>query len=338
MRKIRTAIIGCGNIYQTHATVLEQLSDRVDVVAVCDTKPDRAEAAAKRFGAVAYNDYRSMLEDPGIEAVHICTPHYLHAQMVLDALEAGKYVLSEKPMAVSDDEAERIIEADDRYPGHYCLVFQNRYNDSSVRLKQILDRGDYGKVLGIRGLVDWCRGEDYYSDDWHGRKALEGGGVMINQSIHTLDLLIWLSGSPVRKVSGTVSNITHQGIMEVEDTASARIDFQNGTVGFFQATVSYGIDSDVEVEVTTEKGTLLLKKDYLYLLQGTNVTSLVNPAAMSNGGKAYWGTGHLRQITRFYECMANGQPFDIDAREGYKAFQVVQALFRSSESGQTVQL
>ena len=332
MKTLRAAIIGCNNIYETHAAVLEGL-EGVEVTAVCDIREDRAQRAAARFGCRCYTDAAEVMADPQVDTVHLCVPHYLHAPMTVAALQAGKAVICEKPMATSLDDARAMLAAEQAHPNKLCIIFQNRYNDASEKMKALLDEGRYGKLLAIRGLVDWKRDMQYYSDDWHGRLATEGGGVMMNQAIHTLDLVQWMAGSPVTSVSGQIGNLSLQGKIEVEDTATLRLCFENGLIGLFQASIGYGIDSDVEVEAVCEQGTLLLKKDRLYLNRQGEMTLIQGPLISHVAGKDYWGDGHQRQLADVYACLREDRPIRIDGRTGFTAFAIVQALYRSAEQG-----
>lgn len=333
---IQAGIIGCGNIYGMHRDVLKTLS-RVCVAAVADNKPGRAQAAAQEWGCDAYTDYHQLLERRDIQAVHICTPHYLHARMAVDALNAGKYVLCEKPMAVTVEDARRMIAADEVAGGNrLCIVFQNRYNDASRALKKMVDEQPYGALKALRGMVAWHRTGEYYSDDWHGTQAYEGGGVMINQAIHTLDLVQWL-GDGAQSIAGAVTTDRIEGI-EVEDTAHAFIRMKNGVTAIFYATNAYEVDAPVEVEAVFEKATALLKASSLYIWQDGQLKRLVDGNTAAGMHKDYWGVGHQRQITDFYDCVAGRKPFAIDGRQGIEAVRLVQGLYAASKTRKETEL
>ncbi|MDD4797590.1 MAG: Gfo/Idh/MocA family oxidoreductase [Eubacteriales bacterium] len=334
--RIRCGIIGCGNIYGMHRDVLKTLP-QVRVTAVADTKPERAQAAAQECGCAAYTDYRQLLKRDDVDAVHICTPHYLHAQMAVDALNAGKYVLCEKPMAVTVDDAGRMLAADDAAGGNrLCIVFQNRYNDSSQALKSMVQEQPYGPLKALRGMVTWKRTAEYYSDDWHGTRAYEGGGVMINQAIHTLDLVQWLGGGAV-SIAGAVTTDRIGGI-QVEDTAHAFIRMQNGVTAVFYATNAYETDAPVEVEAMFERATVLLRADSLYLWQQDRLVPLVDGNAAAAEHKDYWGKGHRRQIVDFYDCITEKKPFAVDGRQGIEAVKLVQGLYAAGQTGKETNL
>lgn len=333
-KSINAAIIGCGSIHKVHAGVLGMLPG-VRLAAVCDVKPERAEASTAEHHCASYTDYRELLKDSEIDAVHICTPHWLHGAMALDALAAGKYVLVEKPMAVSVAEARAMIAADGALGGrHLCVVFQNRYNGATRALKDIADEGRYGALQCVRGSVVWRRGPEYYSDDWHGKKALECGGVLVNQAIHTLDIVQWLCGGAA-SVKGSATTDALMGVVEVEDSAHMHIQMKSGVPAVFYATVAYGTHSPVEVEAVFERATFLLRGNALYRTD-TDFELVCDPCAVPLGERDYWGSGHLAQLEDFYRCIREDRPFFIDGLQGIEAVKLVFGLYESSETGRVV--
>lgn len=335
-RKINAAIIGCGSIHHVHTNVIGRL-EGVRLAAVCDNKPERAQASAEENGCLRYTDYLELLKNPDIDAVHICTPHWLHGRMAVDALRAGKYVLVEKPMAATEAQAEEMIAEDARQGGNrLCVVFQNRYNPAITKLKDLMQEGRYGPLRCMRGAVAWHRPKEYYSDDWHGKRALECGGVMINQAIHTLDLVQWLSGGAA-EVKGCVSTDALADVLEVEDSAHLFMRMKSGIPAVFYATVAHGADSPVEIEAALEDASFLIRGDRLYRADGA-LELLCDSAGQPIGEREYWGSGHVAQITDFYGCIREGRPFFIDGRQGIEAVKIVNALYKSSETGKTVWL
>jgi predicted dehydrogenase len=246
-------------------------------------------------------------------------------------------VLTEKPMAVTVQLAQAMIAADEKQGGgKLCVIFQNRYNAASRMLKQIIDGGEYGALQSLRGMVAWVRSKEYYSDDWHGKKALECGGVMINQAIHTLDLVQWLGGG-VRSVKGSVSTDGLIGLIEVEDSAHLRMELKSGAVAVFFATVAYGTDSPVEIEAVLEGGRFLLRGERLFRVD-EGFIALCEPDGKPVGLRDYWGTGHRTQIADFYRCIREGKPFAIDGVQGIEAVKLVCGLYESSRTGKVVSL
>lgn len=236
MRRVRTAIVGCGKVGQIHARALGGLEE-AELVAVCDERGDRARAFAAEYGGQAFEDPGAMLAQTDVEAVCICTPHPAHRQPAVLAARAGAHVLVEKPLAASLADCDAMIAA--AREGHVTLsvVSQRRFYEPVMRLKAAIDAGKIGKpVLGTVLMLSW-RDEAYYrSDPWRGRWDTEGGGVLVNQAPHHLDLLRWFMG-PVRQIYGVCANLNHPYI-EVEDTALAMVRFGNGGLGSILASLS----------------------------------------------------------------------------------------------------
>jgi predicted dehydrogenase len=229
MRRIRTALIGCGKIGQTHARVLSTLGES-EFVAVCDSQLARARALADQYHVQAFESVPEMLSRAGVEAVTICTPHPLHEEPCVQAARAGAHVLIEKPMAARLQACDAMLEAAEKHGVKLGIVSQRRFAEPVQRMKSAIDAGKIGKtVLGTFSMLSWRDQAYYESDPWRGKWATEGGGVLVNQSPHQLDLLQWFMGE-IEEVSGYWSNLNHPYI-EVEDTAVAMIRFKSGGLG-----------------------------------------------------------------------------------------------------------
>lgn len=332
MKKINTAIVGCGLIHRLHIDGIKRIDD-AKVIAVCDINMDRANRAADQNGCRAYFDYNEMLNNEDIDVVHICTPHYLHAPMAKTALKQGMHVVLEKPMAMNAAEAKELIDVDDKCNNKLGVIFQNRYKESTKKTKEIIDSNEYGSIKTIRGNVSWHRSKAYYDDDWHGTLDKEGGGVLINQAIHTLDLVQWLTGSKPISVSGSVTNDSLKGHIEVEDTAHMFIKFENGIKAVFYATNAYGINAEIEVEVVLDDVILLLRGDHLYMDKGNgDGLERIMGKACVKGEKSYWGNTHNDQIIDFYDSVRYGKKITIGARDGYNAVAILDAVYKSSRT------
>ncbi|MBQ9730095.1 MAG: Gfo/Idh/MocA family oxidoreductase, partial [Clostridia bacterium] len=208
---MKTAIVGLGVIGKVHEKVLETLS--IPAACACDI----LESEILRYGEKGYQNYSKMLEEEKPQVVHICTPHYLHAEMIIEALERGIHVLCEKPICIQKEEIENILEAEKRSSAQLGVCFQNRYNPSTLLAKELLSGK---KIRSAEGSVRWHRDAAYYAQaQWRGKKRTEGGGVLVNQAIHTLDLLQLFCGMP-SKVIATCENRSLQGVIEVEDTVN----------------------------------------------------------------------------------------------------------------------
>ncbi|MFW5980764.1 MAG: Gfo/Idh/MocA family protein [Halanaerobiaceae bacterium] len=327
--KLEVAIIGCGNIYKTHADAIQK-SEKAELIAVADIKEDRAREAGLEYSCDYYAEYEEMLKDDNIDVVHICTPHYLHSPMSIKSLEAGKNVLVEKPIAENVDAARKLLKkskaCDDLHLG---VVFQNRYNNTSQKAKELITDGELGEIRGIKGIVTWHRNEKYYQQDpWRGKWDTEGGGVLINQSIHTLDLIQWLGGG-VKAVKGSFDTRVLDDVIEVEDTAEATLYYKNGTVGLFYATNCFTTNSPIEIEIHGEKGLLKITDNDLILTK-EGKTSSIQDDDTDTDYKSYWGKGHQTLIEDFYDNILKGERNYVTAEAGIKSLEIIEGIYQSA--------
>ncbi len=229
MRKIRTALIGCGKVGTIHAAALRSVPES-DFVAVCDRDPQRADAFASRYGVRAYVDLGVLLQEARPQAIVVGTPHPLHAEPVIQAARAGVSALVEKPLAASLADCDAMLSASRAAGTKLGVISQRRFYEPVLRMKEAIDAGKIGTpVLGVFSMFSWRDQAYYQSDPWRGKWASEGGGVLVNQSPHQLDLLQWFMGE-IDEITGTFSNLNHPYV-EVEDTALAMIRFKSGGLG-----------------------------------------------------------------------------------------------------------
>lgn len=333
---MKSALVGCGRIAKTHAEVLAQMPG-VEVIACVDTVRDRASGMANSFKAAVYTDYQQMLCRERPDVVHLCTPHHLHVDMAIAALERGVHVLMEKPAAITPESFDRLLLAQEHSAAAIGVCFQNRYNATTRHLANRLASGELGKVLGARCVVTWQRGADYYADEWHGRAATEGGGVLINQAIHSMDLLVHLLG-PASTVQASMHNRHLQGLIEVEDTLEAYLEFDSRPVLFY-ASLAYCVDAPVMLEVICERATCVLQGEQLSIHHHNDGSSeIVHNAKMGNSGKTYWGTGHKLCIEDYYMALAQERLFPITPRDIKSTMDLVFACYQSAQSGKKVSL
>ncbi len=330
---MKTAIIGAGSISQTHIKAIKS-GEFAKICAICDTNPERLESAAKAIDEKdlhTYTDYKEMIKCEKPDVVHICTPHYLHCEMACFAMENGSHVYLEKPAAMNSTEANVILETSKKTGKKVCVSFQNRVIPTNHTAKQYVEEEKLGKLLGIRGFMPWHREGAYYTQSgWRGTWEKEGGGVLMNQSIHTLDLLYYFGGK-VKDVQGSVSLRLNKGTIEVEDTAEATIWFENGVRGIFYATNCYVADASVEVELCFEKGRLLLQNDKLYLNNGKDFELLVdNSDYTKTQGKACWGNGHYLMMDRFYRALQGEDVYYCDISDSIAVLEIIEAVYRTS--------
>jgi predicted dehydrogenase len=236
MPKVRTALVGCGKVGQIHAAALRHLPES-ELVAVCDSDPARAAAFAERLGVRPYTDIDTLLGETRPDAILVCTPHPLHAGAVIRAAAAGIHALVEKPLAATLAHCDAMLEASRKAATRLGVISQRRFYEPVQRMKSAIAAGKIGRpVLGVFAMFSW-RDESYYrSDPWRGKWASEGGGVLVNQSPHMLDLLQWFLGE-IEEISGCWANLNHPYI-EVEDTALAMIRFRSGALGSVVASLS----------------------------------------------------------------------------------------------------
>ncbi|MBR6701914.1 MAG: Gfo/Idh/MocA family oxidoreductase [Clostridia bacterium] len=333
---MRVAVVGCGNVSKNHFSALESMQN-VEIAAVVDIKKERADEKAAQTGAKAYYDYEQMLLAEKPDCVHIATPHYLHTPMAIKALESGADVFLEKPCSVSADEIKALAGTQAKTGKQVGICFQNRYNKCVRRAKEIIDSGEYGKIEAARAFVTWSRGTEYYSDDWHGTADKECGGVLINQAIHTVDLLQYLCGR-CAALEAHVSNDHLKGQIEVEDTASVRMELEGGIIAMLYATTAFSVNIEVFIEIFLENAVLRLEGEKLTLIKDDSSELLVDRADKEFVGKDYWGHGHKAIIKDFYDCLEMGRKFPIDAVEGGRAAAIVLASYASSAKNERVEV
>ncbi|HPT79412.1 MAG TPA: Gfo/Idh/MocA family oxidoreductase [Candidatus Atribacteria bacterium] len=342
MKKFKAGVIGCGTISPMHLQSLNTVGN-VELKAVCDVNVERAADKANRYSCNYYTDYKEMLDREGLDVVHICTPHYLHAPMAIYAANRGVNVLTEKPMAVSLQDADDMIKAAKDSQVTLGVIFQNRYNPGSVLIKNTLESGELGRIISGRLSVVWHRSDSYYSEsDWRGTWDREGGGVIINQAIHTLDLMRWFVDVPIDYVEANISNRFHPGI-EVEDCAEGVIFYKNGVRALFYTTTSYSYDVPVELELHCENGLarLVADKAVIRFDDGREVCADVDKNEVmdyGDGVKSYWGVSHCKQIRAFYESLAKGERPFIDGVEARKTQELVCAIYRSGKENRRIYL
>lgn len=329
---MRVAIIGCGNIAQVHAWALGEIKTN-SIVAFADCRSDRAEKMAQKFTggqANIYVDYLEMLEQEKPDVVHICTPHYLHVPMAMEALKRGVSVFMEKPPAITQAEFDKLIVVEKESAARLGFCFQNRYKTAIHKLDSIVGTKEFGEVISARSFVTWKRDEGYYSDDWHGNLQKEGGGVLINQSIHTLDLMLRYLGEPLT-VEASMQNHHLKGVIEVEDTLEAWMEFSDKKRGCFYATTAYGTDAPVILEVSFERGRVTMIGDMLQLSSEDGGERVVHCRENGSGvGKSYWGNGHLACITDFYRSLETGSSYRNDIEGVKNTFTTMMRIYESA--------
>lgn len=328
---MRSAIIGLGVIGKVHASLAVAKGN--EIVALCDTDESRALYAKEAWAkdAEIYTDYKEMLAKAKPDVVHICTPHYLHADMVIEALSRGVNVLCEKPLCIRYEDIGRILTAEEASSAILGVCHQNRYLAPNLFAKDYLKDKT---LLAAHGSVVWKRDAAYYAKDaWRGKWETEGGGTLINQALHTLDLTMWFSGDP-EAVLATTANLTLKNEIEVEDTVFARFE---GDVPFtFLGTNTAAADLPVQITLHLSDHTVLTVLPSTVLINGVPVPSAsVNKKSY---GKECYGSGHETLIADFYACAKEGRRFPIDGREGARVIRLILAAYESVKNGQKTKI
>ncbi|WP_077620843.1 Gfo/Idh/MocA family protein [Bacillus sinesaloumensis] len=324
---LKVAVVGLGDISKIHIPSIQN-SSKAELVAVCDTNEElRSTVENVNF----YTDLDEMLEKESLDCVHICLPHYAHYSATKACVEKGVNVFLEKPLARSAEEGMFVVDLAEQHPDvKVCVSLQNRLNETFIKLKEIVDSGELGKVTGIKGLVTWFRPKSYYDvKPWRGKMKLAGGGVMINQSIHTLDLM-QLIGGEIETIRGSIDQLLDYGY-EVEDTAVANIKFKNGATGLFFATTTYATNSSVEFQVILEKGKLTIKDSVLTITNSDGVKERLVEDSKLPGSKFYYGASHDTLINHFYDAIINDTDDYIHVQDAQKSMEMISAIRRSSE-------
>jgi predicted dehydrogenase len=255
--------------------------------------------------------------------------------MAIYALDRGVNVFMEKPPVISWEQLDRLREAIAASNKKLGFCFQNRYNPAVIKARDLLSSGEAGKVLGARGYVTWNRGVSYYSDPWHGKLALEGGGVLINQAIHTLDLLHCFIGQAPICVDAVMANHRLETEIEVEDTISALVTYPDARMSFY-ATNSYAEDSPVLMEVQCENMHLRMEGNTLFCKKTGGIWEQIEVEQLKELGKSYWGAGHIVCIEDFYRCIDLGEPFALELPGVEETIRLTLKIYQSARENRTV--
>jgi predicted dehydrogenase len=354
---MRIGLVGCGKVAQVHFTALRALPD-AELVAVCDALPDRAATFAAKHTGRAFADVPTMVREAKVEAVIIGTPHPRHAEPAIQAAEAGIHVLVEKPLAASLADCDAMLAAARKTGVTLGVISQRRFCEPVRRMKAAIDAGKIGKpALGVFLQYNWRDAAYYQSDPWRGRWDTEGGGVLVNQSPHQLDILLWLMG-PAAEVTGYWANVNHPTV-EVDDTAVASIRFRNGGLGSIATSVSQkpGIYAKVHIHgsngasigVETDRGATFVagvsgiaepplndlwtvpgEEDRLAEFQAEDRAKF---AAVD--GTSYY---HALQFADFVGAIREGRPPLVTGEAGRAVVELFTAIYRSSREGKPVRL
>lgn len=340
MTGLRIAIIGLGNIAPHHAAAIKQTGD-AELAAVCTRDATRGEAFVREHGGKLYADYHDLLAHSDVDIVAICTPHDLHAPMTIAAAVAHKHVLVEKPMARNVAECDAMIDACERAGVTLGVLFQMRFDPLALKLRKIIDEGRLGRLIWTTTNALWYRSDEYYrSGAWRGTWEHEGGGVLINQAIHVIDLMLWLTGMPTI-VTAQTRTLNHS--IEVEDSAAAILEYADNRLGLIQATVAAYPGYPEYIEIVGTRGSAVYHRGEARL-----EWHIVEPredgeerATVSSGAAAPMGisaTGHIAAYQDFAAALREKRAPRVNGIEGRKSVELVEAIYRSARNRTPVAL
>ena len=340
-------IVGCGMISGFHARAIADV--RGAKLAACfDTREASAEKFAAEHGCKAYTKLDAMLADPNVSIVTIATPSGAHMEPAVAAARAGKHVIVEKPLEITLKRCDRIIEACEKAGVQLGAIFPSRFHDSSMKLKRAIDAGRFGRLSLGDAYVKWFRTQEYYdSGAWRGTWALDGGGALMNQAIHSVDLLTWLMG-PVVEIQANAATIAHVRI-EVEDAVVATLRFANGALGVLEATTAAYPGYLKRIDVHGSEGSATLEEEDLKAWdfakprkEDKAILDEMRKQKSTGGGasdpSAIGHHGHAIQFRDFVEAVRKNRPPAIDGHEGRRSVEIILGVYKAAETGKTVKL
>jgi UDP-N-acetyl-2-amino-2-deoxyglucuronate dehydrogenase len=339
-RRLRLGLIGLGMAVTPHARALQELSDEVEVVGAFSPTPERRAAFATRFAFPLTDRIEAILDDPGVDAVMILTPPNTHLELVARAAAAGKHVLLEKPLEIDTVRAEHLVASADAAGVTLAIVLQHRFRPAAERLAALFAEGAFGAVVGCSTTIRLWRPQSYYDEPGRGTRARDGGGVLMTQGIHTLDLMLSLAG-PVAEVTGfTATTPVHR--METEDLACAAVRFANGAFGVIEATTAAFPGFPERIEFVCERGTASLAGAGLavYWHDGRTLELGPDPSAGGTGADpmAFSHEGHRAVLADFLRAVRTGTPPRVSGAEALKVHRLLDALIETGRSGRPASL
>lgn len=340
-------IIGCGMIANFHCKAVADLRN-AKVAACYDTRPEAADRLAAQVGCRAYHDLNAMLADPDVQVVTIGTPSGAHMEPAVAAAKAGKHVIVEKPLEVTLKRCDAVIKACEASGVTLATIFPSRFHESSQLLKRAVEQGRFGRLTIGDAYVKWYRTQQYYdSGAWRGTWALDGGGALMNQAIHSVDLLLWLMG-PVVEVTAHMATLAHERI-EVEDVAMATLRFANGALGVIEATTAAYPGALKRVEIHGSEGSAVLEEEDLKTWAFAKPTARDKALLERMAGKTQTGGGaadpaaighhgHTAMFKDVLKAIGSGARPLIDGAEGRRSVEVILAIYKAALTGRSVAL
>jgi len=330
----QVGLIGGGNITETHARAARAIRG-VEIVAIHGTNAEKIASLSREHGGTPYQDFEAFLRHRPMDLVIIGSPSGLHATQGIAAARHGLHVLTEKPIEISTTRADTLIEAAKQSKVHLGVIFQDRMKPHIRQLKNWLDQGLLGKLLFVDAQVKWYRPPEYYANSrWRGTLALDGGGALINQGVHTIDLLLWLLGD-VARVQARTATLLHK--IEAEDTAAAILEFAGGALGIIHATTAAYPGYPRRVEISGSQGTVILEHDRIVAANLRNASAVAESAALDENQSASTAVvsdfrGHQAVLEDFLKAIQHNRPPACDGLEGRRSIALIEAIYRAARS------
>lgn len=338
--RLGVGIVGLGNISEIHAQAIEN-SKQGNVVAAYSSSEEKGQDFGDKYKARSYTSYEEFLSNPDLDVVSICTPSGTHLDFGKTAAEAGKHVVVEKPIEVTLERGNSLIESCETNGVKLAIIYQSRFTKDAIEMKQTIDQGDIGELFMASATVKWFRDQKYFKNaPWRGTLKLDGGGAVINQSIHTIDLLQWMLGD-LDSIQAYKDTLTHEGI-EGEDNAAAAFRFKSGVMGTFIASTSMVPPHPRKIEIHGTKGTALLDETTFRILRTEEDLDTSGQTKDPAGAKSPMAnlqyTAHMDQFDQIFEAIRNNEEPPVSGPDSMKSLAFVAGLYKSAETGQLVSL
>ncbi len=341
MSKIRFAVVGCGGIGKLHSRVIKEI-ESAELVAVCDANQKSAEELAAAHGAKPYSQLAEMFSSEKVDVVSVCVPSGVHAEVGVEAARAGKHVLVEKPIDVNLENADRLLEAARKGRMKVGVISQYRFVPSVMRLKEAAESGKLGRIVMASVYVKRFRSQGYYkSAGWRGTWKMDGGGALMNQGVHFVDLVRWIVGD-VESLFAVKGTLAHD--IEVEDALSATLQFSNGALGSIEASTAWYPGLPDRLEVCGTLGSAMIDDmggEFSCVFPPDKTPEPFGNPKLAQGGLAVRepvkpGVAHKAQIEDFVQAIFENRQPAVTGEDGRKALEIILAAYRSSESGEPV--
>ena len=329
-KTIKFGILGCGMIANIHIAAINQIEE-AELFGVADNNESSARSFAEKYSVKAYKNYAEMLDDENIEAVCICTPSCFHASGAIEALEHSKHVVLEKPMALSTSEADEVIKACEKSGKMLTVISQLRFSDDIIKAKELVAQNAFGKITLCNLFMKYYRTTEYYSSSpWKGTLKFDGGGALMNQGIHGVDILEYIVGG-IKTVKGQIKTLSHD--IEVEDTAVAMLEFDNGALGLIEASTCAYPGFERKIEIHGDRGYVILNENKIekIMINGEECSVAAiesKEKSTANDPSSVQSEGHRLQIQNLISAIYGREKLLIDGNEGRKAIRVIEEIYK----------